>query len=203
MNTIIEKKIKELPYFHQLTYIYFLAKRMYPNYELFAKTENWGNHKILQKAIKLLKTIILEKRSLSEKEQTIMEDLENVTPDMEDFGSLLSTSAMDTCVLLLELFNAMINDEKEHISTLVSLPFNAIQMYIEELNDLDYNKKDYNSFVDNHPLMEEEVDFQNELYELIFNLKNINKAFFDYCDNVETSQLGVNLAAAMRQPVYQ
>lgn len=203
MKSSIEHKLNELPYFHQLTYIYFLAKRMYPNYELFAKTENWGKPKMLVKAMKLLKILILEKRKLTEEEQVTVGNLEAVTPDMEDFGSLLSTAAQDTCVLLLEFFNAIINDEKEHISTLVSLPFNAIQMYVEELNDLDYNKKNYDSFVENHPLMEKEQEFQNELYELISNLKEINKAFFDYCDNVETSELGINLAATVRQPVYQ
>jgi len=49
------KPILELPFYHQLTYIYFLASRMLPNYETFSSTEKWGNPKILLVHYKLLR----------------------------------------------------------------------------------------------------------------------------------------------------
>jgi len=189
-----EKPILELPFYHQLTFIYFLVKRMLPNYETFSSTEKWGNPKILHEAVRVLKQLIIEKKEMSEEEQNLIQKIEEVTPDMENFGSLQATAALDTCVLLLETFGAIPNRNSEIISSLVSLPFNALQMYIEELNDLDYNIKDYDSFVFKHPLIEREIEFQTKLLSLLKNQKEIGGEFFDFFTTNETAQFSRKLS---------
>ncbi|MCB1191355.1 MAG: hypothetical protein H7A23_05075 [Leptospiraceae bacterium] len=47
-----------------------------------------------------------------------------------------------------------------------------------ELNNIDPNYKNYDSFVYARPLMEEEMEFQFKLYKLLTNTKEINEKFF-------------------------
>ena len=151
------KPILELPFYHQLTYIYF-------------------------------------KRKMTKEEQNVIQKIEKVAPDRENFGSLQATAALDTCVLLLETFSAIPNRNSETFASLVSLPFNALQMYIEELNDLDYNIKDYDSFVFKHPLIEREIEFQTKLLSLLKNQKEIGGEFFDFFTTNETAQFSRKLS---------
>ena len=54
----IQERIVKLPFYHQLTFVYFISKRQLPNYLIFNKKENWGNPELLKEAISLLEKII-------------------------------------------------------------------------------------------------------------------------------------------------
>jgi uncharacterized protein YjaG (DUF416 family) len=198
MKDRFEKPLLELPFSHLLTFIYFVAKRMIPNYVAFSKTEQWGDSKIVNEAANLLRTIILEKRSIKPQELEILEKLNSATPDMENFGSLLSTSALDTCIILYETISALQSNNIEAIVSLATLPFNAVQMYVEELNELDYNKKNYDVVVFSHPLIEKEIEFQEKIYTLILNQKEISKEFFEFC-SIEENNLYMHLAGSEKE----
>ncbi len=138
----------------------------------------------------MIKNIALENREITKNELQIIEELNQNTPDMEEFGSILSTATLDFCVILLETFEALKEKDKEIISSLATLPFNAIQMYIEEWNGVDPNYKNYNAFVFAHPLMKDEMQFQYKLQELLSEIKEINNAFFNKNMKINRSKLG-------------
>ena len=191
-----EESLKEFEFHPLLAYIYGLSVRIAPIYKAFVNTKKWGNIGQYKEAQELLKNIALDKKDVSKKEMIRKQEaLAKITPDTEMFGSLLGTGALDTCVLLLETFDAILEQDNETLISMASLPFNSVQMYIEELNDIDPNYKLYETFIFSHPLMVEEMEFQDKLRERLIKKKNIDEQTLEWIEQLPTTRLGNKLQA--------
>jgi uncharacterized protein len=172
INETFEQAVEQLSFRKQLAFAYHLAKRLLPNYEAFTKKENWGDKKIVENALFFIKEAITKEKMYQEKLQEVIDNLLSVTPDTDDFGSVQSSLALDVCVLLLETLESMKNQDKQQLSSIASLPFNSLRMWIED-RDSTFDE----SHIDNDPLVQKEITFQTELIGKLANTdeKEINK----------------------------
>jgi uncharacterized protein YjaG (DUF416 family) len=165
INETFEQAVEQLSFRKQLVFAYHLAKRLLPNYEVFAKEEEWGDKKILENALFFIKETIIKEKIYQEKLQEVIDSLLRVTPDTDDFGSVQSSLALDVCVLLLETLESMKNQDKQQLSSIASLSFNSLRMWIED-RDNTFDE----SHIDNDPLMQKEITFQRELINKLANI---------------------------------
>ncbi|MCB1157407.1 MAG: DUF416 family protein, partial [Leptospiraceae bacterium] len=112
MTEVIEKRLESLSYYQILAFYVLVIKRQIPNYYSFFQKENWGNPEILELGIRLLENIALE-RSVLEYDESLIDDISNITPDSEEFDSILATSAQDVCVMLIEALESVSSQDTE------------------------------------------------------------------------------------------
>ncbi len=180
----IQEKIINLPFYHQLTFVYFLSKRQLPNYLLFNQKENWGSPKTLNRAIGLLEKIIINKNSFEEETSSLLEELENVTPDTDDFTDFLTSLALDACATLQEGLAFNQDKDSSHIQDICNSSLDLVQMYIEFRDN-----SDYDDYCFNDKLFIDELNFQSSIVERLENQPEIDKDFLNE-EQIKESKLG-------------
>ncbi len=156
VNRILSK-IEKLDFSKQLTFAYILTYRQLENYLSFCEQENFGKPVFYQKGLKTIRNFLLT-NCLDEFDTSLLAD---IAPDTEDFGgNLLATAALDACGMLYDCFDFTETKDLDKMESVISLSLNALQMYIEETNQYDYNKRNYDKDVFENHLMLQEIDYQ-------------------------------------------
>ncbi len=168
----IHERIIKLPFYHQLAFVYFVSKRQLPNYIIFNQKEKWGNPNLLQEATNLLEKTIITQTDYENEIGNIVEKLEKVTPDTDDFAGFLTSLALDACASLLEGFEFIKDKDTQRVLDICSSTLDLAQMYIEFRDNTDFD--DY-CFTD--PLFEEELRFQFDMIEILESKKEIDESF--------------------------
>jgi len=133
LRASISKNIRALPPYHQLAFGVMLTERFLPNYFAFHLVEQWGNPMVLLNGIDLLKDIVAQKQHDQEEVQSIDDLIENVTPDMDDFGgNTLASLALDVSSMLYEYFAFVRTQDPKHIERCSATAFDSLSLYIAQ-----------------------------------------------------------------------
>lgn len=184
MIETIEYNLNLFPFYKLLTFSACIVKRLSSNYKAFYLKEKWGDPLIIENGLQTLFHISLEKRDLSNQEFELIDKIVQITPDSEQFPSVLATAAQDVCVVLLESLSSIPTKDKNRIISLVSLPMNSLRMYIEDAYKLDYNKKNHDAFVNNHELIQKEYTFLDTLVHNLSIENEINPSIFEQVEKI-------------------
>ncbi len=186
-NTTIEnvhQRLKKLPFYHQLAFVYLLSKRLFPNYLIFNKKENWGDPDLLREANNLLKKIIISQTDVEVDIKKIIGQLEKVTPDTDDFAGFLTSLALDACASLLECLAFIIDRDNQRIQDISNSALDLAQMYIEFKNNTDFD-----DYCFDNQLFIEELNFQLNAIELLEKQQVIDEQFLTE-SKITKSRLG-------------
>lgn len=147
-----KKQVEALPFDVLLAFGISISKKLYPDYELFSKEEQWGDSSILSKAIALCEKAKVEQ--IEEGRLREMSDmLEGVTPDMDDFGNDIGSRGLNACVAIVHTLNYLISRDPEEIFWVGNAFIETVDSRIMEEDELEDDE------VDKHPLMVEARDF--------------------------------------------
>ncbi len=189
MHNTLEKSLQIFS-FNQLLFFYScIIKRLFPYYTLFSKKENWGNPLVLEKGLDILFRFSIQDSSISKQELEIINDINSITPDTEQFGSILATSAQDVCVMLLESLDSIKQQDSSRMTSLLSLALNPFRIYLEETYDLDYNQKNHDDFIYNHELMLNEIQFLETLVHSLNTEKVYYRSLFEKIEPIDTGKI--------------
>jgi len=166
----IQKRILQLPFYQQLTFVVLLAKRQLPNYMIFNIKENWGNQSLLKDAIKLLEKTIVTRNNFDTEIGIMLQKIEEVTPDTDNFAGFLTSLALDACATIFDGLAFVKDKDTKHIQHICNSSLDLVQMYIEFRDNTDYD--DY-CFTDQ--LFIEELNFQKSMVEKLENLLIIDE----------------------------
>lgn len=180
----IQERIVKLPFYHQLTFFYFLSKRQLPNYLIFNQKENWGNPNLLKEAISLFKKIIVTQDDFDKETSEMIKKLEKVTPDTDDFAGFLTSLALDACATLLEGLAFYQDKDSNHIQDICNSSLDLAQMYIEFRDNTDFDDYCFNDQV-----IIDELNFQLNSLEKLENQSKIDEQFLDTI-KIEESKIG-------------
>ena len=180
----IQERIVKLPFYHQLTFFYFLSKRQLPNYLIFSQKENWGNPNLLKEAISLLEKIIVTQNDFDKETSEMIKKLEKVTPDTDDFAGFLTSLALDACATLLEGLAFYQDKDSNHIQDICNSSLDLAQMYIEFRDNADFDDYCFNDQV-----IIDELNFQLNSLEKHENQSKIDEQFLDTI-KIEESKIG-------------
>lgn len=182
----LERALKKLPIEGQLAFLLSCAERLLPNYLSFQRRHSWGNATVLRAALDLGwhrlqgRTVTTDEINLS------LERCEAATPDTEDFDSELVSSALDAANAAALVLEFLLESNVGKVVQCAELARDTVDMYVQELEDLDPNDAMLETTILNHPLMQQELQRQRTDLETL--------------RNTEWQQVPANLAHSWRNP---
>jgi len=167
---------KELSPWQGTAFCAALLERMLPNYQLFTQVSAFGDYKLLRNQLDL----IWQKLSASHLKINIeaqVNKLELQIPDPEKFDFFGVYPAIDTCMALMVLLQEGQENNVDYITQVSQLSLNSVSYYIECLaaQDADHNEAIDESIIAEHPLMQWEIETQQEVFHWLLSAPE-NKA---------------------------
>lgn len=170
-----------------------MVERMFPNYQLFSQSFDFGDFTVLRNQLDL----VWQKLGPSQLKINIevqLEKLEENIPDVEDFDSFGVFPALDACMALSALLQSISDREVDGVEHVSQLSINSVGAYVELM--LDQSCEDIEKAIAEHPLMQWEIETQQELYWLVMkepeSPKTI-KAIKDLVLSEGISNLGIEI----------
>lgn len=169
------EQLKKLDFNKQLVFAYLTCERLYPNYVYFSQNYNFGEPSILRDAIDYLYSNLLENNFDKNTVDNLIKKVDKNTPDTEDFDTAFVSSALDACTAVGDNLDFLIDKDFSRIKSIFSYAIDTVDMYIQEIESLDFNKDKYfQQKIDNHPLMQKELAIQQGIVTFLCNTKSID-----------------------------
>lgn len=165
LNTF--QRVRELQGWHAVAYAATLIERMQPNYQLFCQVTEYADPSQFRKTLDLVwEWLATPKAKINLAVQ--QERIEEATPDAQDFDNFGVYPAIDASISLASTLLLMAGDEPQGAVVVSKLSQGGVEAFIEataeaEISDLEIKQ---------HPLMQWEIAFQQELVDIILNLKS-------------------------------
>ncbi len=78
-------------------------------------------------------------------------------PDTENFGTIFCSSALDAANSVSLMLEFILKNDVNHCVTVASLSIDTVDMYIQEMDHLEFNGPESEMKVLAHPLMQREL----------------------------------------------
>ncbi|TLU64580.1 DUF416 family protein [Thalassotalea litorea] len=173
------EKLTQLTLWQLTAYSAALIERMLPNYQMFSEASEFGDTKLLRNQLDLVWQRLAQPQfKLNFAVQ--LEKLEEVIPNVEDFDFFGVYPALDTCMALGSLLQGMQDKDEQTLNNVALLSTGSVSYYLElmlaqeqseENQDTEAEIVIQQADVDAHPLMQWEMETQQELLEFALNAK--------------------------------
>lgn len=141
------KQVFSIDYDKQLTLAIDICKKLYFDYVDFSEKYQWGDKDVLLDAI----TLVEQSKTKDIKQNIIdktLNQLDNITPDMDDFGSdELGSYALNACVAVYNLVQFMFDKNPEHIYDIGTCLTDTIDFKIQGQKTLTEQEIDNNQLM--------------------------------------------------------
>ncbi|WDT85710.1 YjaG family protein [Alteromonas sp. 009811495] len=146
-----------------------LLERMLPNYALFCEVTETGDATGLRNCLNLVwESLKSPKSKFNVAVQ--LEKVEVATPDTSEFDNYGVYPAIDAAIGLAGLLNLVAGDDPQGAVVISKLSQGSVEAYLLATDEAD------DESVKSHPLMEFEVEVQNELLDYVEQAKYPAKA---------------------------
>jgi uncharacterized protein len=170
----ISRLLKPLSFQKRLIFGVLTCEKLYPNYEYFSQNTSWGNGQILQNAISVIYQSVFRNDLFSEVDiQDLIDKVEGITPDTENFEGILVSFALDACTSLLSTLSFIIDGETENIVDVATFARDTVDMYIQERDGLDVNDKMIEIKIEQDVFMQREKQRQYSIIKLLSEKNDI------------------------------
>ena len=173
----------KLSHWHQIAFSAALLERMLPNYQMFSEAADFGNAKVLRNQLDIIWQWLDNSSTVKINSDAQLLKLEAETPDPEEFDSFGVFPALDACMALSALWQLMqvkplkkpkISEvDIDDVQSISRLSHNSVSYYVELLlleevaESVDEEFTITAEQMDAHPLMQWEIDTQNELFDFL------------------------------------
>ena len=173
----------KLSHWHQIAFSAALLERMLPNYQMFSEGADFGNVKVLRNQLDIIWQWLDNSSTVKINSDAQLLKLEAETPNPEEFDSFGVFPALDACMALSALWQLMqvkpmkkpkISEvEIDDVQSISRLSHNSVSYYVELLLLEEVEESVEEEFtitaeqMDAHPLMQWEIDTQNELFDFL------------------------------------
>jgi uncharacterized protein YjaG (DUF416 family) len=186
--------LSSLNQWQKITFCAALLERMLPNYQLFAQAVEFGEFSVLRNQLDLIWQWLDKNNRCKINVNAQLLKLEQETPDPEAFDSFAVFPALDTCMALMSLLQAMQDQDSDDVVNVSRLSQNSVSYYVElclthesDAEDVDISADD----IAQDPLMQWENETQDALLGLIVNGAENKKT----CDLARTMVLEQGLSS--------
>jgi uncharacterized protein YjaG (DUF416 family) len=166
--------LKNLDFNKQLTFAYLTCERVYPNYVYFTQKFNFGNSDILREAINFIYEVIFDNTDIDiEKVNDLLASVFQNIPATNDYPTFDATIAMYSGGVIHESLNLLKNiNNSQLLIDIATLSTDAVDCFIQERDDMDYDEPNFEEIILNDTLMQKEITIQKGI---ISYLSKINK----------------------------
>jgi uncharacterized protein YjaG (DUF416 family) len=151
-----------------------LVERMLPNYLLFSEVTKFGEGKVLRDALNIVwEKLIVKNLKLNIDKQ--LEKIEPNIPDIADFDLFGVYPALDSAMALTALLYGVGGADGDPLSDVCKLSQGSVSKVAEQELMAD-NESVSEAMLEQHELMQYEINFVAELIEMLGNNTKPNKA---------------------------
>jgi uncharacterized protein YjaG (DUF416 family) len=159
--------LKDLGFPRSVAFAASCCERMLPNYIAFKRQERWGDASPLQEALDLIWSCLTANRTSRSQVRRLLKAIDKVTPDTEDFETILVSSALDACTGLSRTLSCILRPDLEKVVEVATFARDTVDMYVQELEEIEPNAADLEARVLRHPLLQRELrKQQHDLIQL-------------------------------------
>ncbi len=138
------------------------AERLLPNYAFFERAEGWGNSEVLREVLDLAWTSLLDSSFTVPPLGELRQAVEEATPDTEEFDTVHVSSALDAATAAASVLDLLEDGEVEHAVSVATMARDSVDMYVQELEDMDAQDPRLEQRILEHDLMQKELRRQRE-----------------------------------------
>jgi uncharacterized protein YjaG (DUF416 family) len=154
-NKKLTKQLKVLPAYRTVEFGLYACRKLYPDYVSFSANNQWGNANLLQEAIDYCETSKHMNGIKNENTQRLIDAVEIITPDMDDFGDWDGSYALNASASVWELLSYLLDKDVSHLLNISTFMSDTIDFKLQEAD---------NTLTDlqliNHPSIKEEQEYQ-------------------------------------------
>ena len=163
--------LNTLSQWQQIAFCGALLERMLPNYKMFSEAQEFGDYRVVRNQLDLIWQWLDKNNRCKINFSAQLTKLEEQTPNPEHFDSFGVFPALDVCMALMSLLQAMQDKDDEGMSNVGRLSHNSVSFYVELLlaEELDAQSEDEISAeqISEHPVMQWEEDTQTEVFHFL------------------------------------
>lgn len=168
---VLSEKLDKLVYWKQLVFLVSVCQRLLPSFIVFAKEAGVHGEDVLQNALDKAWNSLLDGEFLLD--LSLQQELcESVAPDTEEFDSKYVSSALDAAIAISLLMKAFTINETNIIVEATTLIRDSVDMYVQEIENMDPNDPNLEKRILCHELMQNELKKQKEDILYLSKLEN-------------------------------
>lgn len=167
----ILKSLEKLDNQQLLVFCYLCSIHVIENYIYFSKKYNWGDYSVLSKALDVVRIQLLDKNYKISNLTELINSVDGEIPDTNNFPTILCSFALDSSNCILETLNFIKTLELERVKDIALFCRDTVDMYIQEINDMDYNNPKFEEEIRQHELMITELSRQEQIIKNLIELK--------------------------------
>ena len=131
-----------------------ICDRLLPDYYKFFQEYKWGNPEILNRALTYLKST--KDNAINEELiNNLMDELDVVIPDTEEFGDFSTSYAINAACAVWELLEYLLDQDQTHLMHMSSLVTDTIDFKLQETDDTLTEVE-----IASHPMLIKEWEYQ-------------------------------------------
>jgi uncharacterized protein YjaG (DUF416 family) len=177
MALSVVAQLRQLTFIKQLAFAYLVCERLYPNYSFFSNKYRFGDPNILRQAADFILHNFFEEHPDKTKMDLFRKLIDKNTPDPGEFRTGLASSALDACSALRETFEFIKDKEPSRLEDISTFATDSVSMHIMDIDSLDFNRdKDFQKKIDEHPLMQREINIQLGIIAFLKNIDSFRPA---------------------------
>ena len=166
----IRLPLTKLSQWQQVAFCAALLERMLPNYQMFSDAEEFGDFAVPRNQLDLLWQWLDKNHKGKVNFSAQLNKLEEQTPNPELFDSFGVFPALDVCMALMSLMQAIQDKDESGMSNVGRLSENSVSFYVELMlvQQLSDQEEEISvAEINDHPLMQWENDTQHELFDFL------------------------------------
>ena len=155
----------------QLVFGLLAAERFINCYKIFNKKEDFGNIIYMLESLRVIENAALTDKIDSELIEKYIKQVEENTPDTDDFGSIGGSLALNVGAIIYETLNIIEHLESRRLLDISTLCTDSIDFIILEIED--YEQMDFEKIA-SHNLMREEVQLQLGIIKYLEKIPSVD-----------------------------
>lgn len=193
----LQKHLSKFKGWRESLFLLVLAERSYPNYALFSELLDVSTADVMAAVINACWEIVEQKDHDKERIDALLLQLDEITPDPEEYDVYGVNPALDCCELVgLALFSWVNPDNRRaHKAALKSL--SSVIQFVEYKEGEGLDDEAMIKLFDRHPLIIQEHAFQEEAFKMIKSERFPSSSFIAklkaLAENDGVSNLGISL----------
>jgi uncharacterized protein len=157
----LQRSLARLAPWKQVAFMALCCERMVPNYDRFTADSGFGDSRVLRRGLDVAWSWLKSDR-LSDDLGTLRIQVEQQAPSTEDFSSPFTSAALDSANAVASLLDAVEDPEGADPVEVASLARDTVDLYAQEIENLDPNDHGLEDTIQRHQMMQAELLRQHD-----------------------------------------
>jgi uncharacterized protein YjaG (DUF416 family) len=162
----LERQLQKLATWKRVAFMAQIGVRMLPNYERFSAETGYGDVSVLKRAFDAAWSWV-ESEELPDDLVALREACDRQAPNTEQFRSSYTSAALDASNAAAATLDAIAHPDESRSSEVASLARDTVDLFVQELLNLDPNAPGFEEAILRHDLMQRELRRQREDLEAL------------------------------------